>query len=79
MIGSLVYITLDVGLNIGIWTTKKVYNGLYYTGYYMLGSTESEINSSSNNKIDKDISQLIKAVEEQKKEISELSEFLHSN
>ena len=82
MLGSLVYITLDVGLNVGLWTTKTLYNGLYYTGSYMLGSSEleydSEMNTSSIQNLDQELHKLIKVIEEQKKDICELTEKLQN-
>tara|TARA_B100001093_G_C26820919_1_gene1011838 strand:- start:1918 stop:2166 length:249 start_codon:yes stop_codon:yes gene_type:complete len=81
MLGSLVYITLDVGLNVGMWTTKTLYNSLYYTGSYILGSSDSELETETktNLKLDQELHNLIKVIEDQKKEISELSEKLNKN
>ena len=80
MLGSLVYITLDVGLNVGIWTTKTIYNGIYYTGSYIFGENNQELEKKlEDEKLNIELHNLIKVIEEQKKEISDLSLKLENN
>ncbi len=42
MIGSIIYMLLDVGFNLLLWTGKTTVNGLSYVYYYIRGGNTQE-------------------------------------
>ena len=79
MIGTIIYMALDISFNTTLWAMKKTGEGLYYGISYLLGYETEEDSDSSNNILMIKLDNQSKCIENLTTELKNMKNDLHIN